>query len=407
MESEKMSTTAPIEESGQENPSHVGYKALALSLEDINLSSDLVRAKGPNSSKACQEPKSMMASSIPRSRTARNSPKSAFKLSFNPSQIKSSIKENGFVKGYAASTDQGLVRDYNEDRVSIILNINKPQDRAHENWPRCSFFGVYDGHGGSACADFLRDNLHQFVTRNPNFPANPKEALMQGFAQAEAAFFEYAKSQSPRDKSGSCAVVVLIVADICYVANVGDSRAIMSGENGGKVYPLTKDHKPNDPGERSRIERNGGRIYQSTAQITPEQKIMGPFRILPGRLSVSRSLGDFEAKVLEYGGNPDVLIAIPEIRAFKIHADYDFILLASDGIFDKLSNREVVQAAMGFIHQKFVLDVHRMCAAGVEGVMVTALNKRTMDNITVVVVALEGLANKAKSINQSVGRNDA
>lgn len=61
---------------------------------------------------------------------------------------------------YAANTNQGLVRNYNEDRVSIILNIMKPASRANEQWPKCSFFGVYDGHGGVNCADFLRDNLH-------------------------------------------------------------------------------------------------------------------------------------------------------------------------------------------------------------------------------------------------------
>ena len=290
------------------------------------------------------------------------------------------------------------MRDYNEDRVSIILNINKPPERTAEVWPRCSFFGVYDGHGGAACADFLRDNLHQFVTRNEHFPGNPKEALIQGFARAESMFFEYSKTQSPRDKSGSCAVVVLIVGDICYVANLGDSRAVMSGEGGGKVYPLSKDHKPNDVAERQRIEKAGGRIYQSSAQIGPNQQILGPYRILPGRLSVCRSFGDFEAKVVEYGGNPEVLIANPEIRAFKIHSEYDFILMASDGIFDKLNNREVVQCVLAGINQRLVADVHRMCGAGVESVMVSALNKRTMDNISVVIIALEGLANRAKKL---------
>lgn len=392
-----MNTTAPVEESSPDQSGMPGWKALAVSLETIETSADNIRPRAPNSTKARAEPKSMIAGTLQRSRTARSSPK-GLKFSFSPNQVKASIKENGSVKGYAASTDQGLVRNYNEDRVSIILNINKPADRATENWPRCSFFGVYDGHGGPACADFLRDNLHQFVTRNENFPFNPKEALLQGFAQAESAFFEYAKSQSPRDKSGSCAVAALIVGDICYVANVGDSRAIMSGEQGNKVYPLTKDHKPNDPTERQRIEKNGGRVYQSTAQIAPDQQIMGPFRILPGRLSVSRSIGDFEAKIAEYGGNPEVLIATPEIRAFKIHSEYDFILMASDGIFDKLTNREAVQCVINAINQKLVTDVHRMCAVGVENVMVTALNKRTMDNITVVIIALEGLANRAKQI---------
>ena len=390
-----MNTTAPIEEFSIEQSSLPGWKALTLSLEDID-SSDISRPRAPNSTKARVEQKTMMANGVQRSRTARSSPKGSLKMSFSANQVKCSLKENGIVKGYAASTDQGLIRDYNEDRVSIILNINKPADRATEIWPRCSFFGVYDGHGGAACADFLRDNLHQFVTKNVNFPFNPKEALFQGFSQAESTFFEYSKAQSPRDKSGSCAVVVLIVGDICYIANLGDSRAVMSGEGGNKIYPLSKDHKPNDLTERQRIEKGGGRIYQSTAQISPDQKILGPFRILPGRLSVCRSLGDFEAKIIEYGGNPEVLISIPEIRAFKIHSEYDFILLGSDGIFDKLSNREVVHSVFTGINNKVGVDVHRMCGAGVESVMITALNKRTMDNISVVIIALEGLLNKAK-----------
>jgi protein phosphatase 2C family protein 2/3 len=52
-------------------------------------------------------------------------------------------------------------RNYNEDRVSIILNIVRPPNKdPNLTWPKCSFFGIYDGHGGSQCADFLRDNLH-------------------------------------------------------------------------------------------------------------------------------------------------------------------------------------------------------------------------------------------------------
>lgn len=53
-------------------------------------------------------------------------------------------------------------RNYNEDRVAIILNIMKPKLKVFNGavWPKCSFFGVYDGHGGNVCADFLRDYLH-------------------------------------------------------------------------------------------------------------------------------------------------------------------------------------------------------------------------------------------------------
>lgn len=88
----------------------------------------------------------------------------------NHEPTKCSFKRNGIVRAYAANTNQGLVRNYNEDRVSIILNIVKPEHRQAEIWPKCSFFGVYDGHGGSACAEFLRDNLHQYVIKEESFP---------------------------------------------------------------------------------------------------------------------------------------------------------------------------------------------------------------------------------------------
>jgi serine/threonine protein phosphatase PrpC len=123
---------------------------------------------------------------------------------------KHSSKKNGLIKAYAANTHHGLFRNYNEDRVSIILSISKPSSKKIDYWPKCSFFAVYDGHGGSGCADFLRDNLHLFVIwrgnftnnifilflrlklnklmkiiREENFPANPEEAIRRGFFNAE------------------------------------------------------------------------------------------------------------------------------------------------------------------------------------------------------------------------------
>ena len=77
-----------------------------------------------------------------------------------------STKTTGKIKSFAANTHQGLIRNYNEDRVSIILNMMKPEEKVLKNgeqWPGCSFFGIYDGHGGKKCAEFLRDNLHQFI----------------------------------------------------------------------------------------------------------------------------------------------------------------------------------------------------------------------------------------------------
>jgi hypothetical protein len=76
---------------------------------------------------------------------------------------KFSTKSYGTVISYGVNTNQGIVRNYNEDRVSIILNVIKPPSRKNEQWPKVSFFGIFDGHGGTKCSDFLKENLHHYV----------------------------------------------------------------------------------------------------------------------------------------------------------------------------------------------------------------------------------------------------
>lgn len=97
------------------------------------------------------------------------------------------------------------------------------------------------------------------MIKEQSFPSNPKEAIRCGFANAEKKFLELSQNEEGViDKSGSCAIVVLIVEDMCYVANVGDSRALMSGDGGKRIFPLSRDHKPNDDLERKRIVEAGG-----------------------------------------------------------------------------------------------------------------------------------------------------
>ena len=84
---------------------------------------------------------------------------------------------------------------------------------------------------------------------------------------------------------------------MCYIANVGDSRAILSYQSGSKVFPLSHDHKPDAQSEKERILQAGGKIYQSVLKTKGGSNIPGPFRLLPGKLSVSRSFGDIEAKL--------------------------------------------------------------------------------------------------------------
>jgi len=157
------------------------------------------------------------------------------------------------------------------------------------------------------------------------------------------------------DKSGSCAIVVLIVGDLCFVANVGDSRAVLSGDGGKKIFPLSLDHKPSDEIEHKRIVDAGGQIYQTAIPKNLEiDQEYGPHRVLPGRLSVSRTFGDLEAKIVSLGGNPNVVIAEPDIKAFRVTESHDFIIMGSDGIFDKISNRETIQCMWNSLHDEKV-----------------------------------------------------
>ena len=79
--------------------------------------------------------------------------------------------------------------------------------------------------------------------------------MLESWDEAEREFLEK-KAQSYGkvvDRSGSCAIILLIVDDMGYIANVGDSRAVISTEGGKVIYALSKDHKPNCEEERRRM----------------------------------------------------------------------------------------------------------------------------------------------------------
>ena len=314
----------------------------------------------------------------------------------NTDKVRISHKEFGIIKAYAAITNEGR-RDYNEDRVSIIYNISKPQnfiETQTNKWPKCSFFGLYDGHGGNGCADYLRDNLHNFIISEPHFPSNPQKALVNGFIKAEKNFIRDCEKRS--DFSGSCAIVVLIIEKRCYVANVGDSRAILSGNNGIKTYALSRDHRPGDEKEYTRILQAGGKIYQTeyenkffTELDHPPNHIIGPLRVQPGKLSVSRTIGDIEAKDPKYGGNPNVVISTPEIKYFDITENFDFICIGCDGIFEKMKNKQIVDIMWNTIGDNEFPDIHNLSGVCLEKGIEECLKKESTDNLTMIMVCLK------------------
>jgi protein phosphatase 2C family protein 2/3 len=126
---------------------------------------------------------------------------------------------------------------------------------------------------------------------------------------------------SIRDKSGACALVMLIIDEKIWIANTGDSRAVMSCESGTRFEQISNDHKPSEEAERVRIMKAGGEVYQNNNIMLggPGGPVtQGPVRVVPGRLSVSRTFGDCQAKLERYNGNPNVIIVDPEIHFIDI-----------------------------------------------------------------------------------------
>lgn len=164
-------------------------------------------------------------------------------------------------------------------------------------------------------------------------------ALKDGFDKCERTYLEHSYN-GKLDRSGSCAIVAFFYGSDLYVANVGDSRAIMSLKFGEIASELSLDHKASDEFEQKRIFDAGGKIYQTKLQNSnPSVKIfyegeehdfiLGPHRVMPGRLSVTRTFGDIEAKLPELRGNPKAIVNDPEIKKISLYGDQDFIILAS------------------------------------------------------------------------------
>lgn len=102
---------------------------------------------------------------------------------------------------------------------------------------------------------------------------------------------------------------------------------------------------------------------------------------------MTRTFGDIEAKREILGGNPNVVVAIPDISAFRITNEHDFVIMASDGIYDKMESKDVVEAVWTSVRDSTGDNIHQACATAVEHVMKTAIAKRTVDNITVVMIS--------------------
>ena len=152
------------------------------------------------------------------------------------------------------------------------------------------------------------------------------------------------------EMSGTTCVIVIQLDENLICANTGDSRAILvydeslsNNLKNTKVFPLSHDAKPDLPEEKERIIKCGGEVEK---MVDEKGLGVGPFRVwakgksYPG-LAMSRSIGDMDAKHVG-------VIPNPEFIEYKIDSKAKYIIVCSDGIWEFLSNEEVMKIANSF-----------------------------------------------------------
>ena len=348
---------------------------------------------------------------------------------------KFSSKQVGPLKSFSYNTFQGLFKDYNEDRVSVCSLVKKPSSSKMKTWPKISYFAIFDGHGGEECSEFLKNNYMNYLVENANFPFDIKLSMIESFQKIEDDFFKLKCKDNleDSDKSGSCALVSLIFDNKIYIANIGDSRAIMSIGGGTKVKQLTADQKPDNIKEFERALKNGSKIYlddnddpdrdeskiefikdkaelEKMKEIKENSKEEKIFRVYPSDLAVMRTVGDIKAKKKEFGGIPGTIINIPEVYIFDINSSDDFIVMGCDGIFDDLSNQEIVNAAWTVFKHRATeknYDIHELTQEACDLVIKFGLEKQTTDNLSCIIIGLEGLEKflKMNQLKKKVNNN--
>ncbi|ONK77424.1 uncharacterized protein A4U43_C02F6380 [Asparagus officinalis] len=252
-------------------------------------------------------------------------------------------KNGRFSYGYSTfKGKRASMEDFYETRISEV------------DGQMVAFFGVFDGHGGSRTAEYLKNNLFNNLSSHPDFIKDTKSAIVEAFRQTDTDYLNEEKGQ--QKDAGSTASTAVLVGDRLFVANVGDSRAVAC--RAGLAIPLSIDHKPERSDERERIESAGGFILWA-----------GTWRV-GGVLAVSRAFGD---KLLK-----PYVSAEPEIQEEKIEG-FDFLIIASDGIWNVLSNKDAVAIVHG------ISDAEVASRKLIE----EAFARGSNDNITCVVVRFE------------------
>ncbi|CAM9633145.1 unnamed protein product [Ectocarpus sp. 6 AP-2014] len=215
-------------------------------------------------------------------------------------------------------------RKTQEDTSAIVINLGGRKDMLG--------VGVFDGHSGQEASKYVAENMwNQVIATTEWGHGDIAGALKAAFLAVDA--------NMQRDKvcHGTTAVVAVLTPGNLYVANCGDSRAVLCKE--GVATAMSTDHKPCVYTERSRVIRCGGQ------QVIPGE-FGGVARVTaPGSMvamATSRSLGDFHFK-RNYNADQSEQVVSPaaEVVCVRRALGDEFLILGTDGVWDVLSNQEV------------------------------------------------------------------
>jgi len=251
------------------------------------------------------------------------------------------------------------------------------------------YFSVLDGHGGTSAADhaakMLHKNILQQFRQKQVQPASRDEkiklAVKEAFLQTDKEILSTADRKKSQLVGSTCVSALLHgnpklgTALRLVIANLGDSRAVLC--RGGQAVAVSEDHKPDRMDEKKRVERAGGLVLQVrgawrvAASTNPNSMSKSARKEYQG-LAMTRSFGDL------YFKTPAALaIAEPEVTIYSLSDKDLFLVLATDGVYDVLSNQEVVDLALKQWHdpEEAAKDIVR-----------TAYKKGSEDNLTCLVI---------------------
>ncbi|KAJ8747443.1 hypothetical protein K2173_023843 [Erythroxylum novogranatense] len=218
---------------------------------------------------------------------------------------------DGYVKyGYC------LVKGKANHPMEDYYVANFVQERAQE----LGLFAIYDGHLGDGVPRYLQKHLFANILKEEEFWVDPSRSILKAYERTDQAILSHS---SDLGRGGSTAVTAILINGRLWVANVGDSRAVLS--IGGKARQMTTDHEPNT--ERGSIENKGGFVSNMPGDVPR----------VNGQLAVSRAFGDKSLK--------SHLRADPDIQVTDIDENTDILILASDGLWKVMPNQEAVDIA--------------------------------------------------------------